>query len=177
MIFDPVSMGCKRIWEPVGCHALRISIRYNSSIGMMKLGYRHNMKNDLHTQYAFVSFTMVVDLFPSPCRYWCRMDSVAVGSGAVTFTPPLLGLISTLYLHQLWLYKEGDCLKCLKISSLLGDCSRLVLILVVLFILTQSKEEVVRVTKVLPVLWLGIGLMDWVLLVCIQQLIGQQWDE
>lgn len=51
------------------------------------------------------------------------------------------------------------------------------LILVVLFILTQSKEEVVRVTKVLPVLWLGIGLMDWVLLVCIQQLIGQQWDE
>ena len=51
------------------------------------------------------------------------------------------------------------------------------LILVVLFMLTQSTEEIVRVAKVLPVLWLGIGLMDWVLLVCIQQLIGQQWDE
>ena len=51
------------------------------------------------------------------------------------------------------------------------------LILVVLFTLTQSTEEIVRVAKVLPVLWLGIGLMDWVLLVCIQQLIGQQWDE
>lgn len=51
------------------------------------------------------------------------------------------------------------------------------LILVVLFVLTQSTAEVLRIAKVLPVLWLGVGLMDWVLMVCTQQLIGQQWDE
>ena len=51
------------------------------------------------------------------------------------------------------------------------------LMLMVLFVLTQPWEEVKRVGKVLPVLWVGVGLMDWVLLVCTQQLIGQQWGE
>ena len=98
--------------------------------------------------------------------------------GAVTFTLPLFGLVSTLYLHQFWLYKRGVLPKMpADIRTYWGIALGWSLILVVLFILTQSTEEIARVAKVLPVLWLGIGLMDWVLLVCIQQLIVQQWDE
>ena len=101
-----------------------------------------------------------------------------IWSGGVTFTLPLFGLITTLYLHQLWLYKIGILPKMPEdIRAYWGIALGWSLILVVLFIWTQPKEEIVRVAKVLPVLWLGIGLMDWVLLVCIQQLIGQQWDE
>ena len=101
-----------------------------------------------------------------------------IWSGGVTFTLPLLGLVSTLYLHLLWLHKRGVLPKMpTDIRTYWGIALGWSLILVVLFMLTQSTEEIVRVAKVLPLLWLGIGLMDWVLLVCIQQLIGQQWDE
>ena len=133
-----------------------------------------------------MTYTLSMHLFRSPWLLIFSQALVVTGvgwiqwlwGGAVTFTLPLLGLISTLYLHQLWLYKRGRLPKMPEdIRVYWGIALGWSLILVVLFILTQSKEEVVRVTKVLPVLWLGIGLMDWVLLVCIQQLIGQQWDE
>lgn len=50
-------------------------------------------------------------------------------------------------------------------------------ILIVIFVCIQPSSEVMRVAKVLPVLWCGIALMDWVLLVCMQQLVGHMWDE
>lgn len=50
-------------------------------------------------------------------------------------------------------------------------------LLIVIFVCTQPSSEVVRVAKVLPILWCGIALMDWVLLVCMQQMVGHMWDE
>ncbi len=98
--------------------------------------------------------------------------------GSVTLTLPLLGLVFTLYSHQLWLYKKGALPKMpMDIRTYWGIALGWSAILIMLFVMTQSSEEVVRVGKVLPILWIGIGLMDWVLLVCTQQLIGQQWDE
>ena len=98
--------------------------------------------------------------------------------GSVTLTLPLLGLVFTLYVHQLWLYKRGALPRMpTDIRIYWGIALGWSAILIVLFVMTQSSEEVTRVGKVLPILWLGIGLMDWVLLVCTQQLIGQQWDE
>lgn len=133
-----------------------------------------------------MTYTNSMHMFHSP---WLLIVSQAIAVagvgwiqwlwvGGVTFTLPLLGLFSTLYLHQLWLYKKGVLPKMpADIRTYWGIALGWSLILVILFVLTQSTEEVARVAKVLPVLWLGIALMDWVLLVCTQQLIGQQWDE
>ena len=133
-----------------------------------------------------MTYTNSMQLFHSP---WLLIFSQAfavagvgwlqwLSGGAVTFTLPLLGLVFTLYLHQLWLYKRGVLPKMpADVRIYWGIALGWSLILVVLFVLTQSTAEVLRIAKVLPVLWLGVGLMDWVLMVCTQQLIGQQWDE
>ena len=98
--------------------------------------------------------------------------------GSVTLTLPLIGLVFTLYVHQLWLCKRGALPKMpTDIRTYWGIALGWSAILIMLFVMTQPSEEVTRVGKVLPILWLGIGLMDWVLLVCTQQLIDQQWGE
>ena len=131
-------------------------------------------------------YTMSMSVFYSP---WLLMFSQALVvafagwiqwslMGSVTLTLPLLSLVFTVYCHQLWLYKRGVLPKMpADIRTYWGISLGWSLLLVGLFVATQSSEEVVRVGKVLPVLWIGVGLMDWVLLVCTQQLIGQQWGE
>ena len=98
--------------------------------------------------------------------------------GTVTLTFPLFGLVVALYSHQFWLYKRDSLPKMPRdIRTYWGIALGWSLMMMILFVVTQSSEEVSRVGKVLPILWLGVGLMDWVLLVCTQQLIGQQWGE
>ena len=98
--------------------------------------------------------------------------------GSVTLTFPLCGLVFALYSHQLWLYKRNALPERPRdIRIYWGIALGWSLMMMILFVLTQSSAEVARVGKILPILWLGVGLMDWVLLVCTQQLIGQQWGE
>ena len=49
---------------------------YSPRIGVSTIWYRHDMKIDLHNQYAFLSLLLVVDIFSSSCRCWCRVDSM-----------------------------------------------------------------------------------------------------
>lgn len=131
-------------------------------------------------------YTMSMNLLCSPWLLMVSQALVVAGVGwiqwnivgSVTFTLPFLGLVFTLYVHQLWLYNKEALPKMpADIRTYWGIALGWSLMLMVLFVLTQPWEEVTRVGKVLPVLWIGVGLMDWVLLVCTQQLIGQQWGE
>ena len=91
--------------------------------------------------------------------------------GSVTLTVPLMALVVVLYVHQR-LLQSWDRLpqmpRDIKLCWGIALCWSALLVLT--FVFTQSAQEVGRVAKVLPVLWLGIGLMDWVLLVCMLEI-------
>ena len=99
-------------------------------------------------------------------------------SGSVTFTLPLLALLLVLYIHQMFL-RMWNRLPVMPrdIGLYWGIAFGWSGVLIVAFVLTQPNSEVLRVGKVLPVLWCGIAFMDWVLLVCMQQLVRYFWDE
>lgn len=87
--------------------------------------------------------------------------------GTVTLTVPLIALVLILYVHQRLLQSWGRLPQMPRdIRLFWGVALGWSALLIVAFVVIQSVEEVRRVAKVLPVLWLGIGLMDWVLLVC-----------
>ncbi len=98
--------------------------------------------------------------------------------GAVTLTLPLLGWVVGLYGH-LMLLRRWDRLPKMPddMAMFWGIALGWSGVMVVTYCLGQPMAEIKRVAKVLPLLWLGIGLMDWVLMVCIQQLVGHLWDE
>ena len=98
--------------------------------------------------------------------------------GGVTFILPLLSLMFVLYCHQLWLHKQSALPQMpADIKTYWGIALIWSFVLMLIFIVSQPFSEVLRIAKVLPILWLGVGLMDWVLMVCTQQLIGQQWGD
>jgi hypothetical protein len=99
-------------------------------------------------------------------------------SGSVTLSLPFLVLLLVLYTHQMFL-RMWNRLPTMPrdIRLYWGIAFGWSAVLIVAFVLTQPHSEVLRVAKVLPVLWCGIALMDWVLLVCMQQLVGHLWDE
>lgn len=98
--------------------------------------------------------------------------------GGVTFILPLLSLMFVLYCHQLWLHKLSALPQMpADIKTYWGIALIWSFVLMLIFIVSQPFSEVLRIAKVLPILWLGVGLMDWVLMVCTQQLIGQQWGD
>jgi len=98
--------------------------------------------------------------------------------GSVTFTVPLLGLLLVLYSHQMLLRMWGRLpIMPRDVGLYWGIAFAWSALLIVIFVCTQPSSEVVRVAKVLPILWCGIALMDWVLLVCMQQMVRHMWDE
>ena len=97
---------------------------------------------------------------------------------AVTLTLPLLTLLAGLYAHQYCLYRWDRLPRMPEANRLYWGIALVwSALLVVIYVLNQSVEELSRVSKVLPILWFGIGFMDWVFLVCMQQLVGHFWDE
>jgi len=131
-------------------------------------------------------YTVNMKLFHSPWLLIISQLSTILGvglvqwllMGGVTFVLPLLALVFGLYLHMLWLHKRLALPQMpADIKTYWGIALIWSFMLVVIFTITQPLSEVIRIAKVLPILWLGVGLMDWVLMVCTQQLVGQQWGE
>ncbi len=91
--------------------------------------------------------------------------------GTVTLTVPLMALVFVLYVHQR-LLRFWDHLPQMPrdIKLCWGIALGWSALMVLAFVLTQPVQEVGRIAKVLPILWLGIGLMDWVLLVCMLEI-------
>lgn len=131
-------------------------------------------------------YTVSMKLFHSPWLLILSQLATILGVGlvqwllvgGVTFVFPLLALVFGLYLHLLWLYKQSALPQMpADIKTYWGIALIWSFVLVVIFTITQPLSEVIRIAKVLPILWLGVALMDWVLMVCTQQLVGQQWGE
>lgn len=131
-------------------------------------------------------YTTNMKLFQSPWLLIVSQLTSILGAGlvqwllmgGVTFILPLLALIFVLYCHQLWLHKQSALPQMpADIKTYWGIALIWSFVLMLIFIVSQPFSEVLRIAKVLPILWLGVGLMDWVLMVCTQQLIGQQWGD
>ena len=90
----------------------------------------------------------------------------------------MMGLIATIFMHQVHLFRSGqlpkmpnDFRKYWKIS--IGWS----LIMTLVFCVFQPIEEVIRVAKVLPVLVVGLSIMDCVLLVCVAEMVRHLWGD
>ena len=97
--------------------------------------------------------------------------------GEVGLGVPLFSLCVSNYFHEMWLQKRGALPRMpLDIRQFwwiaLGFSTQMIAIYCIL----QPWREVSLVLNVLPLLWLGLGLMDWVLLVCTEQFIRHLWE-
>ena len=87
---------------------------------------------------------------------------------------PLLGLLSTIFIHQVVLFRYDQ------LPKMPTDFKRYWIIaigwslqLTMVYCIFQPMDEVFRVAKVLPVLVVGLSIMDCVLLVCVAELVRQ----
>ncbi len=90
----------------------------------------------------------------------------------LTLVMPLMGLLITIYIHQTALFKWGRLPMMPSNASTYWAISiGWAIIMMFVYCVFQPLEEVFRVAKVLPVLAIGLSIMDWVVLVRMAELV------
>lgn len=96
---------------------------------------------------------------------------------SVSLTVPMFSMLCAVFVHIMLLRKWRT------LPALPADVKQLflialmsALIMLVMYCVVQSGSEVRRVAIVLPILWVGLGVMNWVILACLVELVSHLWD-
>lgn len=96
--------------------------------------------------------------------------------GTVSLVVPLSGMIVGVYIHLMWLRHHDEIPRMPESAkSLLQVSSGSALCMILMYCGLQPWTEVQRVAKVLPLLLAGLSVMNWVLMVCLIELVGHFW--
>lgn len=97
--------------------------------------------------------------------------------GSVSLTIPLTSMALIVYVHLMLLRRWGA------LPVLPQDVKHLFFVamfsaatMLVMYCGIQTWTEVLRVAKVLPLLLIGLSVMNWVIMVCLLELVGHLWD-
>jgi hypothetical protein len=92
-------------------------------------------------------------------------------------TVPMLSMLCSLYVHVMFLRKWGTLPVLPNNAKQIFQIALMsALIMLLMYCTVQSESEVRRVAVVLPILLVGLAVMNWVILACLVELVGHLWD-
>lgn len=97
--------------------------------------------------------------------------------GSVSLTIPLMSMVVVVYVH-LMLLRRWHALPVLPqdVKHIFYVSLLSATVMLGVYCGVQPWTEVQRVSKVLPLLLVGLSVMNWVTMVCLLELVGHLWD-
>lgn len=133
----------------------------------VEFGYLNDMSIDQRSWWLGLS---------QPCSVFLSGYIQWSIQGSVSLTIPLMSMVVVVYVHLMLLRRWRALpelpqdVKHIFCVSLLSAA-----LMLVVYCVVQSWTELQRVAKVLPLLLVGLSVMNWVITVCLLELVGHLW--